>query len=101
MSPILAIWKACGIPEPQTEYRFHPVRKWRFDYAWPEQQVALESDGGVWINGGHNRGSGWIKDTEKRNCAASLGWRILRFQPKELTSTAAIDLIKLTLGLRK
>ena len=28
------------------EYRFHPTRKWRFDYAWPENKIALEVEGG-------------------------------------------------------
>ena len=23
-----------GLPVPIPEYRFHPTRKWRFDYAW-------------------------------------------------------------------
>ena len=94
----IQVWKAAGIPEPVMEYRFHPTRLWRFDYAWPEVKVALESDGGVWIQGGHNRGSGWVKDTEKRNEAAALGWRLLRFQPKELCSLSTINLLKKTLN---
>ena len=27
------------------EFKFHPVRKWRFDYAVPEHKIALEVDG--------------------------------------------------------
>ena len=30
------------------EFKFHPVRKWRFDYAVPEHKIALEVEGGVW-----------------------------------------------------
>jgi len=38
-------------PEPVREYRFHPKRKWRFDFAWPDCQVAVEIEGGVWRAG--------------------------------------------------
>ena len=24
------------------EFKFHPDRKWRFDFAWPEQKIAIE-----------------------------------------------------------
>lgn len=92
--PVLSIWSVQGIPLPEVEFQFHPTRKWRYDFAWPAHKLALESDGGVWVNGGHNRGSGWIKDTEKRNAAAVLGWRLLRFQPSDLSKTSTIETIR-------
>jgi very-short-patch-repair endonuclease len=61
---------------PLYEYRFHPVRKWRFDYAWPAQKVAIEFDGGVWARGRHNRPGGYIKDCEKKNEATFMGWKV-------------------------
>ena len=66
----------------QTEYLFHPTRKWRFDYAWPTERVAVEIDGGQWVaNGGrHNRDS----DREKLNQAAAQGWRVLRFSTQQV-----------------
>jgi very-short-patch-repair endonuclease len=88
----LAMLKAAGLPEPATEHRFHPTRKWRFDYAWPEHKVALEVEGAVWTHGRHTRGSGFVKDMEKYNTAAVLGWMVLRVQTKELTNGAALDL---------
>lgn len=59
------------------QFKFHPIRRWRFDFSFPEIKVAIEIDGGQWaINGGrHNRDS----DREKMNAAASLGWVVLRF----------------------
>ena len=33
------------IPEPQTEWRFRPPRRWRFDMVWLDQKVAVEIDG--------------------------------------------------------
>lgn len=66
------------LPRPTTEFRFHPKRRWRFDLAWPELMCAVEIEGGVWIQGRHNRGSGFIADCEKYNEAILLGWRVLR-----------------------
>lgn len=62
------------------EYKFHDVRRWRFDYALPNKKIAIEIDGGLWVSGRHNRASGYIKDMEKFNSASILGWRILKYQ---------------------
>lgn len=78
-----------GIGAHCLEYRFHPVRKWRFDYAFPDIKLAIELDGGVWISGRHNRGVGYIKDMEKLNEAAILGWHVLRFIPDDAHSLRA------------
>lgn len=90
--------KAKGIQEPTPEFVFHPDRKWRWDYAWPEAKVALEVDGGVWNGGKHGRGSGISKDHEKRNAAAVLGWRLLLVQPKHLLRPQTIDMVAQALG---
>ena len=79
------------------EHRFHPTRKWRFDYAFPAYKVAVEIDGGVWQYGRHNRPQGYLADLEKFNAAAALGWRVLKFTPQQQYTKAAIDLIKETL----
>lgn len=76
-------WPADLIP-PETEFRFHPERKWRFDFAWPEQKVAVEVDGGVFSGGRHTRGMGFIRDCEKLNMACEMGWKVLRYQPGKL-----------------
>ena len=76
-----AMCKAFDIETPEKEYRFHPKRRWRFDYAFPNHKIAVEIEGGVWIDGRHNRASGFIKDMEKYNAAAVLGWRIYRILP--------------------
>lgn len=82
------------LPWPVAEYRFHPTRKWRFDYAWVEAKLALEVDGGIWTGGKHGRGAGIVKDQEKRNAAACLGWRLLVVTPRELASLRTIHLVK-------
>ena len=47
-----------GLPE----FRFHAVRRWRFDLAWPWIRVAFELQGGGFTSGRHTRGSGLAKD---------------------------------------
>lgn len=32
---------------PQLQYKFHPTRKWAFDFAWPEVMLGVEVDGGA------------------------------------------------------
>tara|TARA_R110002126_G_scaffold288065_2_gene441348 strand:+ start:900 stop:1049 length:150 start_codon:yes stop_codon:yes gene_type:complete len=34
--------KKAGIPTPEAEYRFHPTRRWRFDFARPDKKLAVE-----------------------------------------------------------
>ena len=61
------------------EHRFDDVRKWRFDFAWPDRLIAAEVEGGTWAGGRHSRGQGFEDDCEKYNRAAQLGWRVFRF----------------------
>jgi hypothetical protein len=88
-----------GVPTPQSEYKFHPTRKWRFDWAWTKQKLALEVDGGVWSGGRHTRGSGFIGDMEKFNEAAKLGWRIIKCTPQDLFKIKTLELIQECLKL--
>jgi len=82
------------------EYRFHKKRKWRFDFAIPELKIAIEIDGGVWTQGRHNRGSGYVKDLQKFNAAAAMGWLILKFTPDQLDKNETFQLIKETVIFR-
>lgn len=66
-----------GCPQPEVGFRFHPTRRWAFDYAWPDLMVAVEIQGGQWAHGRHSRGAGMAADYEKFNAAAILGWKVL------------------------
>ena len=79
---------------PNREYKFHPVRKWRFDFAFLDVLVAVEVEGGVWSGGRHGTGTGFTADCEKYAEAALLGWHILRFTPAMVKSGYAIDTTK-------
>ena len=83
------------------ELRFHPRRRWRFDYAIPSRMVAIEIDGGVWQYGRHNRASGYVKDMEKMNEAAALGWLVLHFTPQQQFLRRTLDLIRRAVECRK
>lgn len=86
--------RSVRLPAPIREHRFHPVRRWRFDYAWPEQRVALEVEGGVWTGGRHTRGAGFVKDMEKLNAATVAGWRVVRVVPGKLCSSATVGMLE-------
>ena len=43
----LTIWKKIEGPELVEELKFHPDRKWRFDFAHPSTMVAIEVEGGI------------------------------------------------------
>lgn len=82
--------RANGLPKPEPELHFHPSRKWRFDWAWPDKMVALEQEGSVWVRGRHTRGDGYLKDLEKYNTATALGWKVLRVATASNSHHAAI-----------
>lgn len=73
-----------GIELSEEQYIFHPTRKWRFDYAFPDQKVAVELHGGTWVQGRHTRGIGFQKDREKMNEAVMLGWRVVEATKEQL-----------------
>ena len=85
------------------EHRFHPVRRWRFDYAIPSLKIAIEIDGAVWAAGGgrHNRAAGYIADMEKLNTAASMGWLVLRFTTDDRLYMTTFNLIETTIKERE
>jgi very-short-patch-repair endonuclease len=66
------------------EHRFHPVRRWRFDFAVPEIKLAVEYNGhGGFVKAGgvsrHGSIIGMTGDAEKMNSAIACGWRVLSF----------------------
>lgn len=89
-----------GLPSPAREYRFHPKRRWRFDFAWPLYKVAAEVDGGIYSRGRHVRGAGFERDAEKGNAAVMAGWRVLHFTPRMVRSGQAVRAIESLMRMR-
>lgn len=79
---------------PTAEHVFAAPRRWRFDWSWEPEHVALEVEGAAWVQGRHTRGSGFVKDIEKYNSAVRLGWRVVRCLPSTLYDAATIDLLR-------
>lgn len=75
------------------EYRFHPSRDWRFDFAIPTRRVAIEVEGGTFNGGRHIRPEGYLRDMEKYNEAAVSGWCVIRVLPAELLMLKTVRLI--------
>lgn len=75
----------------ETEYKFHPTRRWRFDYAIPFRKIAVEYQGHGGMNGakktkdgkqhagGHGSVKGLASDCEKFNEAKLHGWTVITF----------------------
>ena len=80
------------------EYKFHSIRKWRFDFAIGDDpqiaKIAIEVEGGIHTNGRHTRGGGYSSDLIKYNAALLGGWKVLRYTTSQI-SPAVIDDIKL------
>jgi very-short-patch-repair endonuclease len=89
-------WYYCvlyNVPRPAREYRFHPERKWRIDFAWPACKIAVECEGGIWAGGRHTRGAGFEADCYKYNELAASGWRVFRFTKRMIDSGEAIKMV--------
>ena len=89
------LWRALGGPDLVKEYRFHQARKWRADFAHLPSRTLIEIEGGIWVNGRHNRAAGFAADLEKYLEAALAGWRVVRLGPRELNADNAGRLIAL------
>jgi very-short-patch-repair endonuclease len=91
------LWRALNGPKLERELKFHPTRKWRFDFAHTESKIAVEIEGGAWNGGRHTRGSGFVKDAEKYNAAILQGWRVFRLPSNLITAENVqpiVDLLK-------
>lgn len=68
-----------GMSAPVAEYGFDKFagRRHRFDWAFIDERIGIEVDGGQWmtLGGRHARDS----DREKMNLAAEMGWLVFRF----------------------
>ncbi len=85
----------------QKELKFHPVRRWRFDFAHTESKTAIEIEGGAFAAGRHTRGTGFIGDMAKYNSAAELGWCVLRYTPQQMNDSGTYEQIKNVIKQRK
>jgi very-short-patch-repair endonuclease len=86
--------KALKIKRPVEEYTFAKPRRWRFDFAWVDEKIAVECEGGIWSRGRHVRPTGFINDCDKYNTATLLGWRVFRFTASHIARGDAVEMIR-------
>lgn len=80
---------ALGLPPPVLEYRFHPVRKWRIDLAWPDRLLAVEVEGAV-----HRIHKQFDADILRQQALFFEGWRLLRIATRQVRDGTAVKLIQ-------
>jgi hypothetical protein len=85
ISKNLWAWCQANKLELKTEFRFHDVRKWRFDWFIPGI-AAIEYEGVISEKSRHTTISGFTSDAEKYNAAQSMGYKVLRYTAKNYKS---------------
>lgn len=83
---------------PQTEYRFHDERRWRFDFAWPDLLLAVEVEGITYDGGRHQRVDGFENDLEKYLSATLMGWTVIRVCKKQIKNLNALNAVEVMLA---
>ena len=75
---LVKLLREAGIAGWRTNY---PVGGYVIDNAFPEQKVAIEVDGWAF----HSDSEVFVKDRNRQNAIALLGWKVLRFTWLDLT----------------
>jgi very-short-patch-repair endonuclease len=88
--------KLKGITGWEREHQFaqHIGRRWRFDFAFEDLHLAVEVEGGEWVQGRHQRPAGFREDCDKYNAATESGWRVLRYVPSQIRTGEAANQIQ-------
>lgn len=82
------------LPKPEREYKFLKNRRFRFDFCWPNNNFAVEVDGGVYNRSRHTTGAGYSRDCCKFALATIEGYKIIRVTTGQVSSGEAIEWIK-------
>ena len=82
----------------EQEFKFHPTRKWRADFHLKGRKILVEVEGGIWSNGRHTRGKGYLGDLDKYNAATMMGYQVIRFSTEQVKSGKAIEQIFKLIG---
>lgn len=85
-----------GLPAPVKEFRFHKKRKWPWDFCYPDQMIAIEYQGGTYMQGksGHSNVDGLERDYEKFTEGSLLGWTIILINAKTVKNGKALEWVE-------
>lgn len=92
--------RAHRLPEPVEQHPFAAElgRKFRADFAWPakEFRFLLEVQGGIFMRGGggHSHPMHIVKDIERQQLAALLGWYLVPVTTDQVKNGKAIDTLE-------
>ena len=92
--------RAHGVTGWTREFQAIPTRRFRLDFAWPDQKVGVELDGGTWSNGRHSRGKGYDSDCEKLALLQLAGWTIFKATATHLKDGSTIRWTMEALGVK-
>lgn len=94
----------------EREFRFHPTRRWRFDFAIEGKKLAIEVEGITYYGknkdgsmklGRHQTAKGVEGDLEKYGEAMKMGWNIYRCSQKMVKSGEALKTIETLINMVK
>ena len=89
-----------GLPPAQPEYQFARKalgRRWAIDKAWLDERIALEIEG----RGRHQRWPGYVRDIEKYNTLALMGWLLIRVTYDMIEDGSALRFIREAFAARR
>lgn len=77
------------------EHKFHGSRNWRFDFAWLDEMLAVEINGGTFrAKGGAHTGAGFRRDCVKGMAAIELGWTVITVMPEHVRQGRALQVLE-------
>jgi very-short-patch-repair endonuclease len=100
----LTACRICDVPMPLVDYRKGiPGRKLEIDFAFVEERVGVELQGGIYAHMGHSTGTGIQRDYDKQNLAQLEGWILLQLSTNRLEDAPGpfMDLVKRALAQRQ
>lgn len=90
-----------NVPCPERQVQLLETRKFTVDFVWRKQRIAVEIDGGLWMQnqvgrggGAHSRPANIIRDMEKSNLVQRAGYRFFRFTTTQVMNGEALEFIQ-------
>ena len=92
---LLSQCRSAGLPEPERQAALVPLRRFRWDFYWPQAKLGVEVNGGLWLpRGAHSGGSGTERDYEKAALGALQGVWTLFVSGRQIKSGQALGWIE-------
>jgi len=82
------------LPVAVREFRPLPPRRWKIDFAFPEQMIAVEVEGGTFSGGRHTRPMGFERDCDKYNSLTIAGWKLIRVTGSMVRNGEALQYVE-------